>query len=158
MSTVVEDLLNDFGSSGDEAEDGENNGLLRDDADEERDANAMEVDGEREDESPAANQIQNVEDADAAKIKVEKMQLSGVKDVRSVASLMQTLEPILEVSTSPVPDANPFYLGDSFTSIFPRTRPDVYLERCRKSPITDHKPRHRLRLWGTSRTTQSTIC
>ena len=40
----------------------------------------------------------DVEDEEETKAKIEKMQLGGVDDVRSVAGLMRTLEPVLEVS------------------------------------------------------------
>ncbi|KAL6869008.1 U4/U6-U5 snRNP complex subunit prp31 [Amphichorda felina] len=112
MSTVAEDLLNDFGSSGDEAEDLEHDGLVtRTDANGEADGNAdghgdavdaMDVDGADASRDASAdaehksNDLDDVGDAEATKAKVEKMQLGAVKDVRSVASLMQTLEPILE--------------------------------------------------------------
>ncbi|KAL2207362.1 Nop domain-containing protein [Sarocladium strictum] len=97
MSTVADDLLNDFGSSGDEAEDQEHDGLAQtEDAPVDRDANAMDVDGEQDDDGEGQNGVADLEDAEATKAKVEKMQLGAVKDVRSVASLMQTLEPILE--------------------------------------------------------------
>ena len=88
MSTVAEDLLNDFGSSGDEAEDVETNGDAA--------PESMDVDGD----APAEDddESNDLDDAEAAKAKIEKMQLAGVKDVRSVASLMETLEPVLEVS------------------------------------------------------------
>ncbi|KAM3548271.1 hypothetical protein ARSEF4850_009507 [Beauveria asiatica] len=81
MSTVADELLNDFGSSGDESEEVEN-GLQTTAAD------GMDVDvGEEQAE-------ENSEEA--SKARIEKMQFGAVKDVRSVASLMATLEPILE--------------------------------------------------------------
>jgi U4/U6 small nuclear ribonucleoprotein PRP31 len=109
MSTVADDLLNDFGSSGDEAEDGEtNDGLVHQDQ-ANGDHDAMDVDGGangadgRRDESPSDGGDHGVDDAETTKAKVEKMELGAVKDVRSVASLMQTLEPILQVSFLPFP-------------------------------------------------------
>ncbi|OAA43029.1 pre-mRNA splicing factor [Beauveria brongniartii RCEF 3172] len=81
MSTVADELLNDFGSSGDEAEEVEN-GLQTTTVD------AMDVD---------VGEDQAEEDSEeASKARIEKMQFGAVKDVRSVASLMATLEPILE--------------------------------------------------------------
>ena len=99
MSTLAEELLNDFGDDGSEngSDVGSNarseeqyshdkngtNGLkneLMEDEDEEEDSGLEEIDDEEE-----------------AKAKIEKMQLGGVSDVRSVAGLMKTLEPILEV-------------------------------------------------------------
>ncbi|KAM3502552.1 hypothetical protein MY11210_009030 [Beauveria gryllotalpidicola] len=81
MSTVADELLNDFGSSGDEAEEVEN-GIQTTTAD------AMDVD---------VGEDQAEEDSEeASKARIEKMQFGAVKDVRSVASLMATLEPVLE--------------------------------------------------------------
>lgn len=91
MSTVADELLNDFGSSGDEAEELENgleNGL-------ETTNDAMEVDG-GEDKA----EEEDMDDEEASKAKIEKMKLGDVKDVRSVAGLMATLEPVLEVSAA----------------------------------------------------------
>ncbi|KAH6895180.1 hypothetical protein B0T10DRAFT_209509 [Thelonectria olida] len=99
MTTVADDLLNDFGSSGDEAEEVENDGLVPEDKSKgDRDRDAMDVDGDAVDkeDSSSENDMDDIGDAEATKAKVEKMQLGAVKDVRSVASLMQSLEPILE--------------------------------------------------------------
>lgn len=113
MSTVAEDLLNDFGSSGEEDVEEGNDGLndVSNDATakgndgEARgdggggDADGMEVDG-------ADADMEDAESAAAAQARIDKMQLGDVKDVRTVASLMQTLEPVLEVSNhapSPIP-------------------------------------------------------
>ena len=117
MSTLADELLQDFEGSGSEAggdehDDGffgkaglSNNaatngddtamGELRDeDADEDQDADMMDgLDGD----AAAAT-----EEGDDAKAKIEKMQLGGVRDVRTVAGLMKTLTPVLEVSTSPL--------------------------------------------------------
>jgi U4/U6 small nuclear ribonucleoprotein PRP31 len=102
MSTVADDLLNDFGSSGDEAEEELNDGLIKDEeATGNRDAMELDGDAETRDDEDSDDGLNDREDSEATKVKVEKMQLGGVKDVRSVASLMQTLEPILEVSTAP---------------------------------------------------------
>ncbi|KAH6610908.1 hypothetical protein Trco_000928 [Trichoderma cornu-damae] len=102
MSTVADDLLNDFGSSGDEADELDNGGLVPTEKTTNGDRDAMDVDddsneGASEDEGAGA--VKDVEDTEATKAKVEKMQLGAVKDVRSVASLMQTLEPVLEKIT-----------------------------------------------------------
>lgn len=97
MSTVHDDLLNDFGSSGDEADEGQQ-------GDELLQSNGLEINGHKDAmdvDSGEANGDTNggSDDADANDAeKVEKMQLGGVKDVRSVASLMETLTPVLEVS------------------------------------------------------------
>lgn len=110
MSTVHEDLLNDFGSSGDEADEGDGNDLrLNDDADANGDGgDSMDVDApgrdgdKNDDDDDAKNDgadVHDIVDDEAARDKIEKMQLGNVKDVRSVASLMQKLEPILEKIT-----------------------------------------------------------
>ena len=111
MSTLADELLNDFEDSDSDAEGEEQNGILQDDAipaangsavndsmildDDEEDADAG--DGISTDEATAID----VEDEEDAKAKVEKMQLGGVSDVRNVAGLMKTLEPVLKVSSSP---------------------------------------------------------
>ncbi|KHN98522.1 pre-mRNA splicing factor [Metarhizium album ARSEF 1941] len=98
MSTVADELLNDFGSSGDEADENDNGGLVVDDDDRENGGHeAMDVDddGNGSDDDDGQD-VQEMGDAEATKAKVEKMQLGAVKDVRSVASLMHTLEPVLE--------------------------------------------------------------
>lgn len=103
MSTVADDLLNDFGSSGDEAEELENDGLVLTEKTTNGDRDVMDVDDDEDEgasDDEAAGAMNDMEDTEATKAKVEKMQLGAVKDVRSVASLMQTLEPILEVSRS----------------------------------------------------------
>ncbi|PNY27253.1 U4/U6 small nuclear ribonucleoprotein Prp31 [Tolypocladium capitatum] len=101
MSTVAEELLNDFGSSGDEADE-DNDGLVPTENEKPGgEGDVMDVDGENGvgDDSPdnhAGSDLPDPQDAEATKARVEKMQLGAVKDVRSVASLMQTLEPVLE--------------------------------------------------------------
>ncbi|OAQ96602.1 hypothetical protein LLEC1_08182, partial [Akanthomyces lecanii] len=54
----------------------------------------MEVDG-----GEVKVEDEDMDDEEASKAKIEKMQLGDVKDVRSVASLMATLEPVLEKIT-----------------------------------------------------------
>ncbi|KAL8728812.1 MAG: hypothetical protein Q9181_005216 [Wetmoreana brouardii] len=109
MSTLADELLNDFEESGSEAEDEQQNGFLRDsatppaggpvnghkdsmllDGDEEEEAE------EEEDAQESALKIEDQDDEEEAKAKVEKMQLGGVTDVRTVAGLMKTLEPVLD--------------------------------------------------------------
>ncbi|KAH7136565.1 hypothetical protein EDB81DRAFT_725584, partial [Dactylonectria macrodidyma] len=138
MTTVADDLLNDFGSSGDEAEDAENNGLIQGEDESHGDRDAMDVDDGAADEddlldNKAENDLIDVEDAEATKAKVEKMQLGAVKDVRSVASLMQTMEPVLEVSTSPGhATPRPRRDGRLFTSVLLRDSPDVLVRTLQK--------------------------
>ncbi|KIW18561.1 hypothetical protein PV08_02849 [Exophiala spinifera] len=106
MSTLADELLNDFEDSGDENEDQTLqdhetadglNGTHHDDSEEglaEDVANdgAMEED-EEEKEFVSADVL---EDEDETKAKVEKMHLGMVRDVRSVAGLMKILQPVLD--------------------------------------------------------------
>ncbi|VZH93597.1 unnamed protein product [Fusarium fujikuroi] len=129
MSTVADDLLNDFGSSGDEAEEELNDGLIKDEeATSNRDAMQLDGDAETRDDEDSDEGMNDREDSEATKVKVEKMQLGGVKDVRSVANLMQTLEPVLEVSTAPFKPSRingRILMDDSFTSVLLTDSPDV---------------------------------
>jgi len=114
MATLADELLNDFEDSGSENGDREN-GFLDNG---EREPNdhlfkeisngqiGMELDGDEEgdedaDEEIAARQgaagIDEAPDEEETKAKVEKMKLAGVSDVRTVAGLMKTLQPVLEV-------------------------------------------------------------
>jgi U4/U6 small nuclear ribonucleoprotein PRP31 len=136
MSTLADELLNDFEDSGSEGEEQTENGglfpidedtkagLLSDNARGTNGADGrMELDGDEEDadedeEMAGVNgaTADLVEDEEEAKAKVEKMQLGGVDDVRSVAGLMKTMEPVLEVST---PFLNVIPIRDQrFTSLF----------------------------------------
>ncbi len=124
MSTLADELLQDFEDSGSGEEDvqvpefatdGEPDGRpvvnghdrrKRQRTDHDGNDNGMELDGDEEAEDEEMGDVTNadsnaLEDGDneeEAKAKVEKMQLGGVNDVRSVAGLMKTLEPVLEVS------------------------------------------------------------
>ena len=116
MSTLADELLNDFEDSGSEHEEEQNGGLFPDAEDVkssflngnapkplnsagmELDADEEEVDEDEEMAGMDRNAVEIVEDEEEAKAKVEKMQLGGVDDVRTVAGLMKTLEPVLEVS------------------------------------------------------------
>ncbi|RDL42100.1 Nop [Venustampulla echinocandica] len=110
MSTLADELLQDFEDSGSEGEEQQNEGLFPNDdglnankatvskANEE----GMELDGDEEDvvEDEEMGGVDDsgidVESEEETKAKVEKMKLGGVDDVRSVAKLMKTLEPVLE--------------------------------------------------------------
>ncbi len=108
MSTLADELLNDFEESGSEGEDEQQNGFLQESATPPtagHDPSSMLLDGDEEDEAEdeengtnIASKLDDVDDEEEAKAKVEKMQLGGVSNVRTVASLMKTLEPVLEVS------------------------------------------------------------
>jgi U4/U6 small nuclear ribonucleoprotein PRP31 len=106
MSTLVDELLQDFEDSGSESggdgHDGDD-GL----GDEEGDAlmgnggSHMDMDPDdmgSEDEDEEMGGVERTDDPEEMKAKVDKMQLRGVDDIRTVATLMKTLEPVLEVS------------------------------------------------------------
>jgi U4/U6 small nuclear ribonucleoprotein PRP31 len=114
MSTLADELLNDFEDSGSEIEEGQNRFLYyeRDVANgfkqhpEGLEMDIDEVDDNDEDmengnELPG-NLPNDEDDEEEAKAKVEKMQLRGVEDVRTVAGLMSSLKPILDVGLPPV--------------------------------------------------------
>jgi U4/U6 small nuclear ribonucleoprotein PRP31 len=125
MSTLADELLNDFEDSGSEGEDGKPETLFQNDEPDddggdqdaskallqhegmELDDDEEEVSDEDEDSVLAArlngNKAGAAEDEEETKVKVEKMELGGVSDVRNVAGLMKTLEPVLKVSSSPTP-------------------------------------------------------
>ncbi|KAJ9157633.1 Pre-mRNA-processing factor 31 [Pleurostoma richardsiae] len=109
MSTLVDELLQDFEDSGSEAgEDRQDEGhdLLgaappvapraNGDVDMDEANGDEEAEDEDEDMSGTANGAEAAEDPEETKARVEKMQLGGVRDVASVASLWKTLEPVLE--------------------------------------------------------------
>ncbi|EXJ82122.1 hypothetical protein A1O1_08191 [Capronia coronata CBS 617.96] len=114
MATLADELLNDFEDSGSEKEDhpdgfqddedvrGHENGVLGGEH-EGQDERMGDVEEEEEEEEEEAEAIaadtggtDAVDDEDDTKAKVEKMRLGGVRDVRSVAGLMKTLQPVLE--------------------------------------------------------------
>lgn len=125
MSTLADELLNDFEDSGSEGEGDHQNSFLHEaliqpatdlsnghqhgathsdsagvmvlDVDEEEDDEDEEM---RDGGAIRSEALENAEDEEEAKAKVEKMQLGGVNDVRNVAGLMKTLEPVLEVGPS----------------------------------------------------------
>lgn len=113
MSTLVDELLQDFEDSGSEQGDERNEYDILGDGNVDvaltngAHANGdMDLDGgEGEDGDEEMSGFDTgkkaPEDPEEAKARIEKMQLKGVTDVRSVAGLMKTLEPVLEVS--PVP-------------------------------------------------------
>ncbi|RMZ79088.1 hypothetical protein DV738_g3445, partial [Chaetothyriales sp. CBS 135597] len=113
MATLADELLNDFEDS--DSETGEPGNTFGNGDDPFLDENGagspgqsagMELDGDEEgvdeaddaEEEVAARQAQvdHVDDEDATKAKVEKMKLGGVSDVRSIANLMKTLQPVLD--------------------------------------------------------------
>jgi len=109
MATLADELLNDFEDSGSEQEDGQDGGQdtsLGDEKPTSAQSPGLELDGDEEadedegDEELAARNAAGhdaADDEDDTKAKIEKMRLGGVRDVRSVAGLMKTLQPVLEV-------------------------------------------------------------
>lgn len=122
MSTLADELLNDFEDSGSEGEADRQNGFLHDapsspgstatfGGQQSTSANGsagvmvLDVDEEDDDEDEemmngdalVSGALEDAEDEEEAKAKVEKMQLGGINDVRNVAGLMKTLEPVLQV-------------------------------------------------------------
>ena len=114
MSTLADELLQDFEGSGSEAGDSGDqpdgnpsgagpvtNGLHPNEDTHMRDGDDHsneDVDEEMEGTNIGGQKLDAADDSDETKAKVEKMQLGGVRDVRSVAGLMKTLAPVLEVS------------------------------------------------------------
>jgi U4/U6 small nuclear ribonucleoprotein PRP31 len=125
MSTLADELLNDFEDSASEGEAEHRNGFLHDAPSPPKSGvpnghpratlkdstGSMEVDENEEDEDEdeemvngdllGSERLDEAQDEEEAKAKVEKMQLGGVNDVRNVAGLMKTLEPVLEVGFLP---------------------------------------------------------
>ena len=108
MATLADELLNDFEDDGEETSDHENGFHLQEDGDQPDSlpANSDYRDGDEEEMENADKELaaqdsaplDSADDEEETKAKVEKMQLGGVRDVRSVAGLMKLLEPVLEVS------------------------------------------------------------
>ena len=118
MTTIADELLNDFEDSGSENEEAPNedffagdgmtdgsaatNGALhgrQDDGgmeleDDEERAHNTDADGA----APSHLKMEDAEDEAETKARVEKMELKAVSDVRSVAGLMKQLDPVIEVS------------------------------------------------------------
>lgn len=128
MSTLADELLNDFEDSGSEGENeqkssflngetsspapdlvnghGQRSGTTKPNGGMELDDDEEDVDSQDEEMSNGGSvngdTLADADDEEAAKAKVEKMRLSGVNDVRSVAGLMKSLEPVLQVG-APLP-------------------------------------------------------
>ncbi len=112
MASLADELLNDFEDDGDENDDQENGFHDEDEAQDAdgllaspdlgRDGDEEEMEDAEEELASSSTAIEGTDDQEETKAKVEKMRLGGVRDVRSVAGLMKTLEPVLEVSSLPV--------------------------------------------------------
>ena len=154
MSTLADELLQDFEDTDSGEEDVQQHDFLRSsesgsrpilnghdrrqrnytdhdggmelDGDEEEgdaDEDMMDAVSVRED----TNKLEAGDNEEDAKAKVENMQLGGVDDVRSVARLMKTLAPVLEVSDFPSP------LG----------KVGVYIDALRELALTRCSPSYR---------------
>jgi U4/U6 small nuclear ribonucleoprotein PRP31 len=121
MATLADELLNDFEDSASEADGQDQNRFLEDDAQNAQEdalknglggsTPSMELDGDEEENSDAEEELaaqntttdlKDAPDEEETKARVEKMKLGAVSDVRNVAGLMKTLQPILEVRPLPV--------------------------------------------------------
>lgn len=124
MATVADELLNDFedsgseneeertgddapaDSTGSEAQNGSNEAPVI-----QRREEGIEYDGDEDnpadavpdDDAPSHLNMEDAEDEEETKARVEKMELKAVNDVRSVAVLMRQLNPVVEVSLPSIP-------------------------------------------------------
>ncbi|KAF3061857.1 U4/U6 small nuclear ribonucleoprotein Prp31 [Daldinia childiae] len=106
MSTLAEELLQDFEDSGSENGEEQNDTGLDLDGPAigppaSHDDNDMVLDGDEEEpdedeEMGGVSAAEPAEDEEATKAKVEKMQLGGVKDIRKVTTVMDRLDPLLK--------------------------------------------------------------
>ncbi|KAI1386950.1 pre-mRNA splicing factor [Hypoxylon trugodes] len=108
MSTLADELLQDFEDSGSENGEDQNEIGLEFDGPAigppaNHDNNDMVLDGDEEEEPDEDEEMSGinggtepVEDEEATKAKVEKMQLGGVKDIRKVTTVMDRLDPLLK--------------------------------------------------------------
>lgn len=118
MATLADELLNDFDDSGSENDEQNLNRIAGDDTSTGPDDTlrngpgastpGMDFDGDEEDVANAEEELaqsavadlQNAPDDEETKARVEKMKFGNVSDVRNVAGLMKTLQPVLEVRPS----------------------------------------------------------
>jgi U4/U6 small nuclear ribonucleoprotein PRP31 len=112
MSTLADELLQDFEDSGSEQGDEQNdlgldgdsthvqtNGDSKHNDDDDMVLDGVEEPPEEDEEMGGLNgaALDPMDDEDEAKAKVEKMQLGSVKDIRKVTTVMDRLEPLLKV-------------------------------------------------------------
>ncbi|KAI9716427.1 MAG: hypothetical protein M1812_005322 [Candelaria pacifica] len=132
MSTLHDELFNDFAVETSEEDEEPSNEFLQDDPTDSKPKvtnghrrknqrtdhdGGMELDDDEEmvgdEDEEMVNggatdgALEDVDDEEEAKAKVEKMQLGDVNDVRNVAGLMKTLEPVLERFTSMISKISP---------------------------------------------------
>lgn len=126
MSTLAEELLQDFEDSGSENGEEQNDTGLDLDGPAigppaSHDNSDMVLDGDEEEpdedeEMGGVGAVEPVEDEEATKAKVEKMQLGGVKDIRKVTTVMDRLDPLLKVSLPSTPSLHTMNSDEMFTS------------------------------------------
>lgn len=158
MSTLVDELLQDFEDSGSEQGDerkehdilgdgdGEADATNGDDANGDMDLDGGAVQDDDEEMGGVTGSGKNAaEDPEEAKQRIEKLQLKGVGDVRSVAGLMRTLEPVLEVSSILLPPLGHLLYLKTLKCLHPSfwtIALTVTVRPCRKSHISKHnRPR-----------------
>ncbi len=172
MSTLADELLQDFEDSGSETGD-----KVEDDGDDNTAAlmglhgGDVEMGGDDLSSDEGDEEMGGMardEDPEETKAKVDKIDLGGVSDVRSVASLIKALEPVLEVSTPsslpPPPTAPPPWPPLALVLGMKRLHLSTgaialtaWTLSCRKSRSTSHnRPNRGPTTRATSRTTQST--
>ena len=125
MSTLADELLQDFEDFGSDEEVAADSAP---DGDASPAANGLAGDMSEGEDQEDAKAVGSMDDAEEAKTKVEKMKLGVVKDVRSVATLMDTLSPVLEVRKLPssFPSlANCEICESSFTTLSSNASPDI---------------------------------
>jgi U4/U6 small nuclear ribonucleoprotein PRP31 len=148
MSTLADELLQDFEDTGSEGgDDQQEDGFLDGYGDGGKSLRDVGMDGDDSDsedqdvdmDAPDKNVVETTDDPEEAKAKVEKMQLGGIRDIRNVAGLMKTLEPVLEVSIS---CRNPICLkhDKTFTSISVNTSPDSFHRTLQKIAFYQSQP------------------
>ncbi|KAF2484275.1 hypothetical protein BDY17DRAFT_248743 [Neohortaea acidophila] len=115
MTTIADELLNDFEDSGSEKEEEEEQGQATDfygddglngvkaEPTVKRENGGVDLKMDEEDEDDGADvgvsrhlKMEDEEDEEETKARVEKMELKTVSDVRSVAGLMKQLQPVIE--------------------------------------------------------------
>ena len=122
MTTIADELLNDFEDSGSENEEEQTEELFTQNTTAEAEitdgtsnfdyggGGGMILDGDEEepdeegiDSAPSHLKIEDGEDEEETKARVEKMELKTVSDVRSVAGLMKQLDPVTQVGLPTFP-------------------------------------------------------
>jgi U4/U6 small nuclear ribonucleoprotein PRP31 len=111
MATIADDLLADLLEDDeeeyedDEEQDGEDSN--KEDGDSAKGSPTMDLDDDDDNADPtvaASDQslkaVTEAEDVEEAQAQVEKINFAAIKDIASVARLLKTLKPVLEVSTS----------------------------------------------------------